>query len=114
LPPEGSSGQRWGDARVEAAAAIAAYLRPYQDRLQLECFMTIEHAWVLKTPTGTSILWGRPPGSEGMNEAPAHQKVQRLLEFCVQNGGLGTAGQAYEHDVRPRDRAIHRLLLQHD
>jgi hypothetical protein len=108
--PAGPSGTPWGDAGVEAAARTAALLRPYQSQLQPETFAVTGSELEWLTSSGSRILWGRPPGQELAREAPAATKVERLLQFCKQKGSLGSPGEPFEHDVRPRDRAIHRPL----
>jgi hypothetical protein len=120
--PAGPGGALWGDPTVEAAARTAGYLRPYQDRLHLasceardgNLTLTNVPFWEAlfeKQTTTTHILWGHAPGEEQPDEAPAAEKVKRLLDYCDQHGSLGTEQEPIEHDVRPRDRAIHRRLM---
>jgi hypothetical protein len=104
-PPSGRAGTAWGDARVEAAARTAGLLHPYQDRLSLTDYRASDANLILMAP-GVRILWGRSPGTEEPEEAPAAVKLQRLLDYQAQHQGL-----TGEHDVRPRDRAIHRPPL---
>jgi hypothetical protein len=105
--PTGRAGTVWGDDRVTAAAHLAAYLEPYQDRLELEEIRIEGGTWVLTT-RAARILWGHPPGQEPEEEAPAVIKIQRLLEYRDQHSRLD--GQ--EHDVRPKDQSRHRPLTR--
>lgn len=81
-PPAGPWGTPWGDPRVEAAAAIAGFLHPYQNRLHLSNLEETEAGLLLTNAKGARILWGHPPGTEKAGEASAAEKVQRLLEVC--------------------------------
>jgi hypothetical protein len=107
-PPAGSP---WGDAAVQAAACTADYLGPYQDRLHLEDFEMIDGGLVLNHFFAFRVFWGHAPGEEQAGEAPAAEKVKRLLDYCDQHGTLGTEREWIEHDVRPQDQAIHRPLF---
>ena len=107
-PPAGPPGTRWGDATVEAAARLASLLRPHQHCLRLEVFEANAGDLVLSTPGGTRVLWGRPPGAERPDEAPAFEKLDRLLDYRARHGDLDSPQGPMEHDVRPRDRARHR------
>jgi hypothetical protein len=94
-PPAGPAGSRWGDNRVEAAARLAALLRLHQDRLQLCAFQVTPAGVILKGPR-QRVLWGNLPGAEAKCEAAADLKLERLLKFCDEHGGL----QGFEYDVR--------------
>jgi hypothetical protein len=107
-PPVGPAGTCWGDPAVEAAARTAGFLRSYQDRLHLQVIEGGADDLVLKGSFAGRILWGRPPGAELPGEASAAQKVQRLLDYCSQHGGLGRKDQPCEHDVRPKAQGLQR------
>jgi hypothetical protein len=92
-PPAGSAGQPWGDDRVTAAAAVAAFLRPYRDRVALEK-MTVEGGEVLLFAGGARIRWGRPPGREARGEPDARTKANRLCEAV--NGDKSLLGAEYD------------------
>jgi hypothetical protein len=95
--PTGQPGMRWGDPRVEKAAAAAAYLQPYQDRLRLQgCEVQVTEEGLVFSNAQVRIVWGQAPGREGPGEASAEVKLQRLLDYHVRHQGL----QALEHDVR--------------
>ena len=100
-PPAGSAGQSWGDTTVEAAARTAGYLQPHQKELQLRVFEFKDGGLVLCTLTGTRVLWGQAPGAEPAGEAPAGEKLNRLLRYCQGHGSLDQPGSRQEHDVRP-------------
>jgi hypothetical protein len=107
--PTGPAGGAWADPVVVAAARTAAYLRPYQDRLRLEDFDLKDGGLVLSAPPDARVLWGHAPGAEEKGEASASEKVERLLRYCREHGGLGRP-KPQEHDVRPKDKASHRPL----
>jgi hypothetical protein len=102
-PPTGPAGMPWGDATVEAAARTADYLRPYQERFRLVTFEAPDGGLVLSTVAGARVLWGHAPGAEEKDEAPASEKVERLVQYCREHGGLDKP-KPQEHDVRPRDQ----------
>jgi hypothetical protein len=113
-PPTGTAGTPWGDPTVEAAARTAGVLQTHQAKLELVYLEAKEGEFVLYTPAPTDnrVLWGHAPGSESPEEAPAEEKVKRLLDYIEQHGDLGADKEPIEHDVRPRDQAIHRPLAQ--
>jgi hypothetical protein len=106
--PRGRSGAPWGDSAVQTIAATAGVLHEHRARFQLESFELEDTGLRISTSCGSSILWGRPPGAELSSEAPAKLKVERLLEFCAGNDGLGE--EPFEYDVRPRHHALQRPL----
>jgi hypothetical protein len=103
--PTGAPGTPWGDARVRAAAAAAAFLEPHRQRLGLsDADWEAEGETLILSRPGLRILWGRAPGLEGPGEASAAVKLKRLREYSVQK--LTLAGR--EYDVRPAGAARHR------
>ena len=106
-PPAGPAGSPWGDKAVEAAARTAAYLAPYRQPLPFEDFDVTDGGLVLSQPPSVRVRWGHAPGAEAADEAPAAKKVQRLLDYCKEHGGLGLP-EPQEHDVRPKGQAVHR------
>ena len=106
--PKGRPGEAWGEASIEAAARIAAFLRAQQSKLNLRVFEISKNSFVLSTPAGTHVFWGHVPGAEEATEAPAALKRDRLLEYCVRHGSLDRPGERCEHDVRPLGEPIHR------
>jgi hypothetical protein len=96
-PPAGSAGVRWGDRRVAAAAATAAFLKPHLKRLRLDdCDIEIVGGEVVFCKPGVRVVWGHAPGQESDGEAPADVKLRRLLEYQAGHEGL----ESLEHDVR--------------
>ena len=87
--PQGPVGTRWQDARVQGGAAIAGGIFKDWHSLRLARIMAVGQPTVegdretwsyeLFTPSGTRILWGRPPGREMNGELPAAQKLARLV-----------------------------------
>jgi hypothetical protein len=110
-PPSGPAGAPWGDPAVEAAARTAGFLHPYRDRLHVNAIDTVDGDIVLSGLFTFRVLWGSAPGAEKPEEATAAQKIERLLDYCARHGDLGLKmDEPQEHDVRPRDQAIHRPL----
>jgi len=96
--PPGPAGSTWSDAAVRAAAAVAAYLRTSQDRLGLtEC--EVRDGVVELRGGGARVVWGSPPGAWTADEAPADEKLRRLLDYCAAHGRLDAADPPV-HDVR--------------
>jgi hypothetical protein len=108
-PPAGV-GHRWADEIVQAAARTAACLQPHQSTLKLTRFRAANGELVLSTAAGTRVLWGHGPNAETAGEAPAAQKLERLLDYCASQKNLDHPAGRYEHDVRPVATAIHRSL----
>jgi hypothetical protein len=115
--PAGPSGAPWGDSGVQSAARTADFLRPFQGRLRLQLFEVTRDGLVLTTAPEKRrayVLWGRAPGEERADEASAALKLQRLLDYCTRHGHLGlpqghaSMSAGVVHDVRPRDKALHR------
>jgi hypothetical protein len=110
-PPAGPAGTPWGDPGVEAAARIAALLRPHRDRFHFDDVEVTAGGAVLSNgPHTTHIVWGQPPGKEPAGEAPAASKVQRLLTDEQLTRDLDPRGVPYEYDLRPRDRPARHPL----
>lgn len=96
-PPVGAAGTEWGDRRVVAAAATAAFLKPHLQRLRLEaCEVELAGGEVVFRKPGVRVVWGHPPGQEEAGEASASEKLRRLLEYQSRHDGL----ESLEHDVR--------------
>jgi hypothetical protein len=105
--PAGVPGARWGSPEVEAAAATAALLGPYHDRLHLQRYRVAEGELALGGDAG-GVHWGHAPGQETAGEAPAAVKLQRLLDYQTEHGSLfGITGETV-FDVRPVAGAVHR------
>jgi hypothetical protein len=101
--PAGAAGTRWDDPAVWAAARLADYLRPYQDRLRVQELAIEGSHLILWSSARTSFVWGPPPGAEHAGDEAAVVKVRRLLDFH---------GWPNEPpDPRPRARAPSRRPL---
>jgi hypothetical protein len=94
------AGQTWDDPSIKAAAAVADFLRPHQDILNLSEIEVGEGGLILHG-NGVRVLWGAEPGREGPDEARASEKVQRLLESSRVHGKLDRSEPLLQ-DVRPR------------
>jgi hypothetical protein len=108
--PEGPTGTVWPDARVRDAARTAGFLADVWVQLGLESVGAKGDGLVLGTRNHSRVVWGRPPGGEKPDEAPAGLKRDRLLEFLRRQAEEGGTALAYEHDVRPTEAARHRPL----
>jgi hypothetical protein len=96
-PPTGTTGAGWGDRRVAAAAATAAFLKPHLKRLGLDdCDIEVVGGEVVFCKPGVRVVWGHAPGQESPGEAPADVKLRRLLDYQAGHDGL----ERLEHDVR--------------
>jgi hypothetical protein len=85
-------GRRFGDVRIEQAAALSAYLAPYRERAMISRINVYttgqgKSAWKFELVTaggpnkpGPRILWGCPLGQEGLAEPAAQAKLTRLLD----------------------------------
>jgi hypothetical protein len=105
--PAGAPGTPWGDSRVRAAAAAAAFLEPYREGLGLgKADWEADGQTLILSRPRLRIVWGRAPGEEEAGEAPAALKVQRLRE----QHDLRKTLDGWEHDVRPAGGARHALL----
>lgn len=94
--PAGPEGSGWGDAGVLGAAQIAAVLASDWHALGLARIMPyerkpaasgVEYTFVLETHSGTTIHWGRAPGSQTGGDLPAARKVAQLRRYAAENGG---------------------------
>lgn len=104
------AGQAWNDPAVEAAADIAAFLRPYATRYKLSRIDVSDRGGpesepqvVLYTRRGrTRIIWGGPRcrRSEILEECTAEEKLSRLDTLYERYGALD--GIADELDLVER------------
>ena len=75
--------------------------------MRLDDFEMKDGVLVLSAPPDARVLWGHAPGAEVGDEAPAAEKVERLLQPSREPGGQHGPR---ERDVRPKDRAGRRRL----
>jgi hypothetical protein len=94
--PSGPEGTRWGDAGVLGGAQIAAALASDWTALDLARIIPwerkpaasgVEYTFALVTHSGTTVHWGRAPGTEAGGEVPAAQKIAQLKRYAAGNGG---------------------------
>jgi hypothetical protein len=95
--PAGRPGTAWGDGRVHAAAAAAAFLEPYREPLGLgDAWWEAAGDTLVLRRARLRLVWGRAPGQEAPGEALAADKVRRLLDYLAEHHTLD--GPA--HDLR--------------
>ena len=104
--PMGSPGMKWGDARVAGGAMVAAALVDAWKTLKLSRIVpsagpasgTDEHTFELWTAGGTQVIWGSAVAMPG--ERPAAAKVDQLLRYAAEHGGLEGSAGPQVFDVR--------------
>lgn len=90
--PNGEIGMPYGDPRIEQALALAKYLRPVQQSLQLTDIhvvpdqnSSLKNPWLLELQSRSgklpAFMWGHAPGSESSGELPGEEKLQRLTRW---------------------------------
>ena len=79
-------GTKFGDHRVESAAALAELLSPFREQAKIKSIevggdprLTQVPQLELTTTDGRRFFWGNPPGVEEPGEATAPMKLQTLL-----------------------------------
>ncbi len=94
--PAGPVGMRWGDAAVLGAAQIAAALADDWRTLDFARIVPVErkpaksgveYTYAVITHSGSTVFWGRAPGTEVGGEVPASEKIAQLRRYAAQNGG---------------------------
>ncbi|KAA1262330.1 hypothetical protein LF1_48940 [Rubripirellula obstinata] len=80
-------GTKFGDRRVEAAAALAEILKPFREQAEIRSIQVVGDSRFndvpqleIETTDGRRFAWGNPPGLEAPGEATAEMKVQTLLQ----------------------------------
>lgn len=128
--PLGRVGEPWGDPVVELAAALAEELlaagsdeSAWWHQLQLAAILAPrrttldaspdELEFELRTRGGSSILWGRGPGSLNPAELSTQRKLDRLVEYTERFGPIDDAQGIWQLDIRPW-QGIRRSLLAAD
>ena len=118
--PSGAPGTAWGETTVLGAAKIAAALSTDWSTLGLSSIeaplptsanvplddLTFE----LRTRNGSTIVWGRPPGTGHPGELTVDQKLGRLKQYIADFGPLDVPGPAFEIDIRPWQEMTRRPL----
>jgi hypothetical protein len=94
--PSGAVGTRWGDAAVHGGAQIAAAMGRDWQRLDLARIvpverkpakMGVEYTYAIVTHSGSTVYWGRAPGTDLPGEMPAARKIMQLKRYAEQNAG---------------------------
>jgi hypothetical protein len=103
--PAGPPGAPWGDARVLAAAEIAAAVGDRWKALNLERIRPSRShepsslTFEVLTPGETQILWGRPPSLASAGEPPVARKLALLEKYVADHGPLDNAGPSVVFDL---------------
>jgi len=105
--PLGAAGECWGDARVVGAAEIAAAIGPLWQELKLAEIVPAfvsgapeDYVYMLRTRSGTRVVWGRAPSSKMPGEMPAADKIARLKQYVAAHGTLEGRNGPQELDIR--------------
>jgi hypothetical protein len=108
--PQGPAGSAWGDRMIEGAARLADVLGPAWKKLQLESIQIPgaaaagtspdEAIYELHSAGGSRIIWGRAPGTDHPGELSPEQKIGRLEDYALRNGGFSDDHGPYEIDIR--------------
>ncbi|REK15764.1 MAG: hypothetical protein DWQ37_08065 [Planctomycetota bacterium] len=94
--PAGAVGTRWGDAAVHGAAQIAAAISRDWGELDFARIvpverkpaqMGVEYTYAVITRSGSTVYWGRAPGTDTPGELPAPRKIAQLKRYAEQNQG---------------------------
>jgi len=118
LPPSGTLGAPWGDARVAGAARVAETWGEQWRPLELYRIVTFATAaaasesiqYEIHTREGARVLWGRAPGNEQTGEATASEKIERLLAFVHKHGPVNASDSSeLVIDLRDTGGVTHRV-----
>ncbi len=117
--PPSVVGTRWGDAAVLGAAQIAAAIGNEWKTLNLARVVPIErkparsgyeYTYRLFTHSGTTVDWGRAPGTDLPGEVPATEKLAQLKRYYVQNNGtLDGADGPHGIEIDERGALLRKL-----
>jgi hypothetical protein len=104
------TGDRITDAGLSGAAALARLLSARWTELELDAIelprltdSTTKAADIilqLHTRSGSTIIWGRAPGTSHPGELTAPQKLARLEKYHAEFGGFDRPNGPYEIDIR--------------
>jgi hypothetical protein len=125
--PLGRVGEAWGDPVVNEAAVLAATLLEAESdqdswwqRFSLAAIVAPQRAsldapiddleFSLRTTGGSSIIWGRGPGSLHPAELSPRRKLERIVEFNERFGTLDDNHGPWQLDIRPW-QGMRRSLL---
>lgn len=115
--PQGGQGQPWGDPVVAEAAQLADILSQLEEsgRTRWESWGLVaieapsavglpgevtDLQYQFRTAGGSTIIWGRGPGTIHPGELTVDQKLQRMAEYHQVHGSFDDAPQAYVFDLR--------------
>ncbi|MDQ3330600.1 MAG: hypothetical protein M3552_08100 [Planctomycetota bacterium] len=118
--PGGAPGMAWGETTVIGAAKVAAALAADWDALGLTSIQAPpplsanvkldDLTFELRTRNGSTVVWGRPPGTGHPGELTVEQKLGRLKQYVADFGPLDAPGPSFEIDIRPWQEMTRRPL----
>ena len=104
------NGGRVTEPGLIGAARVAELLAPKWSHLDLEAIelprirnSNVDPADIvlqLQAKSGSTIIWGRAPGTDHPGELTAAQKVARLEKYVTEFGGFDRPSGPYEIDIR--------------
>jgi hypothetical protein len=112
-------GGRINQSGLIGAGRVAELLAPSWSQLQLEAIELprvaagIDPADMqlqLYSKSGSTIIWGRAPGSDHPGELTPSQKVARLEKYLGEFGGFDRPNGPYEIDIRHWQEITRRSL----
>ena len=122
--PRGAAGTNWGDLNVVAAARLADTLAVHWQEFGLVAIrvprprkvqVTFDDLiYELVTAGGSTIIWGRVPGSNHPGELSAEQKIGRLKKYLTDFGSFDHPHGPYEIDIRHWQEISRRPLSARD
>jgi hypothetical protein len=103
----GVAGTLCSDVRVRDAAAVAEVVHSKWKSLGLYRIVALPAAEDYRTPQfalatreRAAVTWGSAPGREEADEAPAAEKLARLLAYVAENGPLDSLPASRALDLR--------------
>lgn len=95
---------------LSGAAQVAELLADKWSKLELDAIEIPKHqestrnsndvVLHLHSKTGSTIIWGRAPGTDHPGELTASQKVARMEKYVAEFGGFDRPSGPYEIDIR--------------
>ena len=116
-------GGRFKEPGLPGAVQIAELLRSKWNSLGLEAIELPRKSdsadesgdiqFRIMTKVGSTILWGRAPGTDHPGELTAAQKIARLEKYLAEFGGFDRPSGPYEIDIRHWQEITRRPTARH-